>query len=117
LQADAAIHKVLLSPRPLSLLPPPSRWEQESTRTKQPKVRSRSTGLGLLLGGLGVMAGGGMLIWNGIEEKTMDPVCIYGLGCGPRVTYTEINKLKAGVGGGMVGAGAFMVVRGIMLMR
>ena len=107
----------------LAALPPPLStdaqspisWNQPQDPTNQPRVRSGSTGLGWLLGGLGVAAAGGFLVVNSYEEKTFPVTCVTSP-C-PPLTSRERNNAKFIGGVTLTGAGIIMAIKGIRAMR
>jgi len=92
-------------------------WDQAPPRVKQPQVKSNATGLGLILGGIGVAAAGGFVLTNSMEQETI-PGSYFGYGIRTQsITYTKMNSAKAGIGGGLVGTGAFLLIKGLRMIR
>lgn len=133
---EIASNPILPDPFPRGLLFPksgthnrysPTMWNQPPGRTEPTKASSRAARLSVLLGGLALAAGGGFLISSAFEEKTIPGSCMYDPGqppviwpksyCTPATTYTKYNTLKISGGTGLIGAGSFLIVKGLLMMR
>jgi hypothetical protein len=110
-QSTQPLHRVF-PPRSAVDLPAPISWNQPPARAKRAKVRSRSAGLGFLLGGIGVGAVGGVLLKSSLERETTCTGSRYFTVC-----TSEGHPAKGAVAIGLIGAGAGLAIRGILLMR